>query len=323
MSGTPLLEDPKAREFLARARALGLRALAQVEGGRIGEQRSPRRGFSVEFAQHREYVPGDDPRHLDWRAYARTERLIIKEYRQETNYTLQVILDQTPSMAYPGKAGSPEKTSSKGYQARLMALVAGMVAQSQGDQVALWLSSGDPSRADDCIVPASAKAGMGQLLAGKLAEIQPAPVRETADQKSDLARVLAKVVARQLPRSLFLVISDLLEPLAPLEGLMRQIRARGHDLLVLHTLHTDEIDLPFNGDFRFDDLESSTSVNTRPHQIRHRYTAIVAEWLDKLRAELRGIGADYALVHADKEPQNSVLALLAERLAKRKAAGGA
>lgn len=323
MSGLPYLEDPKAGEFLARARALGLRALAQVEGVRIGDQRSPRRGFSVEFAQHREYVPGDDPRHLDWRAYARTERLTIKEYRQETNYTLQIILDQTPSMAYPGKAASLDGIATKAYQARLMALVAGVVAQGQGDQTALWISNGDPTRADDCLVPASAKSGAGRLLAAKLAEIRPSGGPETTDQKSDFARVLAKVVGRQLPRSLFLIISDFLEPFDPINGMMRQIRARGHDLLVLHTLHTDEISLPFNGDFRFEDLESSAAVNTRPHQIRQRYTAIVAEWLERLQAEIRGIGADYALVHADREPQASVLALLAERLAKRKAAGGA
>ena len=325
MSGAPILDDSAGQGFLAKAKALGLRALAQVEGGRIGEQKSPRRGFSVEFAQHREYVPGDDPRHLDWRAYARTERLTIKEYRQETNYTLQVVLDQTPSMAYPA---SPDKglegPTGKGYQARLLSLVAGLVAQSQGDQTSLWLADGrnDSRRGDACIIPATVRAGAGQMLANQLREIRPQPGNESPAQKSDLARVLGQVVSRPLRRGLVLVISDLLEEWDPLSSLLRQVRARGHDLLVLQVLHSDEIDMPFTGDVRFDDLESATRVSTRPHQIRQRYTTLVAEWLDRVRADLRGVGADHALVRADKDPHDTVLTLLADRLARRNASGG-
>ena len=134
--------------------------------------------------------------------------------------------------------------------------------------------------------------------------------------------MLGQVVSRPLRRGLVLVISDLLEEWDPLSSLLRQVRARGHDLLVLQVLHSDEIDMPFTGDVRFDDLESATRVSTRPHQIRQRYTTLVAEWLDRVRADLRGVGADHALVRADKDPHDTVLTLLADRLARRKASGG-
>ena len=322
MPALPILENADSRSLLAQAKALGLRALTQVDGGRIGEQKSPRRGFSVEFAQHREYVPGDDPRHLDWRAYARSERLTIKEYRQETNYTLQIVLDHTPSMAYPlAAADESEKTVSKGYQARLMALVAGLVAQGQGDQIALWLADGDTTRMDGCILPSTIRAGAGRILANTLTNLQPVPGPESPGQKSDLARVLGQVVARPVRKGLVLDISDLLEPWDPLASLLRQIRVRGHDLLVLQVLHGDEIDMPFTGDVRFNDLESGASVNTRPHQIRQHYTKLVAQWLERVRGDLQGMRADYALLRAGQEPDNGLLSLLASRQARRKATG--
>jgi hypothetical protein len=145
--------------------------------------------------------------------------------------------------------------------------------------------------------------------------------RRAGSLDRDDAAVLGQVVARPVRKGLVLVISDLLEPWDPLASLLRQIRVRGHDLLVLQVLHGDEIDMPFTGDVRFNDLESVASVNTRPHQIRQHYTKLVAQWLERVRGDLQGMRADYALLRAGQEPDNGLLSLLASRQARRKATG--
>jgi len=307
--------DPLTAELIERAKNLGLRAMTLVDGIRVGEQASPRRGFSVEFAQHREYVPGDDLRHIDWRAYGRSERLTIKEFRQETNFTAHIVVDQTGSMAYPPKG--PDKAA----LARLMGLVVAQLASSQGDASALWLASGDNPKADPMIVPAGSRAGSLIVLLSKLAALRASPTPEDSVSRKALARTLESLASRPLRRGMVVVISDFLEPWEELVAPMRQIRVRGHDLILLHTLHGDEVDLPWKGEVRFEDLESSLKVMARPHQIRDRYRHEVETWLSRIGSDLQGMRADYALLLADEDTASPVLELLARRLARRKASG--
>lgn len=311
----PGASDPRTVQLLERARALGLRALTLVDGIRVGEQASPRRGFSVEFAQHREYVPGDDLRHIDWRAYGRSERLTIKEFRQETNFTVHLVVDQTPSMAYPPKG--PDKSE----LARLLGLVIAQVAASQGDATALWHASGADMALDPMIMPPSSRAGSLHALLNRLASLGAQPTREDAQSRVALVKVLEAIASRPLRRGMVIVLSDFLEPWDALIAPLRQIRARGHDLIALHILHGDEVDLPWKGEVRFDDLESSLKVMTRPHQIRDRYRREVESWLGQVNADLEAIRADRALVLVDDDPAGPVLDLLARRLGRRKGSG--
>ncbi len=309
--------SPVAAELIERSRILGLRALTLVDGIRVGDQASPRRGFSVEFAQHREYVPGDDLRHLDWRAYARSERLIIKEYRQETNFTAHMVTDMTGSMSYSGSS------LAKSSMAKLLGLVTARVASSQGDATALWLASGANPSQDPCIVPAGSRAGSLLSLLTRLGSLDADPPTETAHSKSALGLALGSLASRSLRRGMVVVFSDLLEDWDGLIGPMRQIRAKGHDLIVVHIVHSDELELPFKGEVRFDDLESPIKVLARPHQLRDRYRKEIATWRNRIEGDLTAIRADYTLVRADLDPSESWLDLMAHRMVRRKTSGGA
>ena len=309
--------NPATVELIERSQILGLRALTLVDGIRVGDQASPRRGFSVEFAQHREYVPGDDLRHIDWRAYARSERLTIKEYRQETNFTAHLVADISGSMRYS------ETGSAKSTMAKLLALVTARLASAQGDATALWQASGANHLVDPCIVPAGSRSGSLFALVNRLVGLETDPAKETPESKSALAKALGSLASRPLRRGMVVVFSDLLEDWDALIAPMRQIRARGHDLVVTHILHGDEIELPFKGEVRFDDLESPTKVLARPHQLRDRYRKEIASWRARIESDLQAIRADYVLVRAESDPSESWLGLLAHRMARRKTSGGA
>lgn len=311
--------DAQTAELIERARNLGLRALTLVDGVRVGEQASPRRGFSVEFAQHREYVAGDDLRHIDWRAYGRSERLMIKEFRQETNFTAHIVVDQTGSMAYPPNPAKGQLD--KAGVARLMGLVVAQLASSQGDASALWLASAADPKADPLVVPAGSRAGSLIVLLKRLASFQVSSAVEDPQTRKALVRTLESLASRPLRRGMVVVISDFLESWDEIVAPLRQIRVRGHDLILLQTLHGDEIDLPWKGEVRFDDLESSMKVMARPHQIRDRYRREVETWLSKIGADLQAMRADHALVLTDEDTASPVLEMLARRLARRKAAG--
>jgi uncharacterized protein (DUF58 family) len=290
-------------ELLARVRALGLKAKTLVDGLRVGELASPRKGSSVEFAQHREYVPGDDLRHVDWRAYARTERYTVKEYQQETNFIAYMLVDSSASMGY-GSVGA-----TKFDRALLLAGVAATVLAAQSDAPTLQpLIAGGTNPPPS---PSSRRDRVERMLE-TLEAARPSPRHDDATRVGVVAEALNDLAARPARRGMVILFSDLLEPLpAVLDGL-RRLRVRGHDIIVAQILHNDELNLPGDDLVRYDDLESGEQLVAQPAVIRDRYRREVQTWLDELAHGCVGLRIDRFLDHAD-QPSGDAFPLFLSR----------
>lgn len=264
---------------LARLGALDLKAKTIVEGVLNGLHRSPRRGFSVEFAEYRQYLPGDALSTIDWKVYARSDRYYVKKFEEDTNLDCHLLLDISGSMRYG--SGAVRKHD----YACLLAASLAYLMHRQRDAVGLIAF-------DDAIVQRlapSARAGHLRTLLLAL-ERMPAGTRtNVAKPLEDLAKVLAK-------RGLVVVISDLLdEPARVIQGLKR-FRQRGTDVIVFHVLDHQELTFTFDDAARFRDSESATEVFADPAVVRGAYLQAVQGFIDTYRRELGGAGIDYHLL---------------------------
>jgi uncharacterized protein (DUF58 family) len=262
---TRRLLDPAT---IARAEALGISARFVVEGYMAGEHRSPYRGFAVEFSQHREYAPGDDVRHLDWKVLGRTDRHYIKQYQQETNFIAHLLVDSSESMAY----GSGEVTKFE-YARAAAACLAYLVLQ-QRDAVALGLFR------DEVVEYLPRSDNRRQLfeVTSRLAAAVPGgPTR--------LPEVLHDLAARLRRRGIVVVLSDFLgdDDNAVLGGL-QHLRFQGHEVVGLHVVDPFELEFPFAGLVEFEGLEGAPSVKTRPAEVRESYLREFGAFEERLRA---------------------------------------
>ena len=268
---------------LARAEALGLKARQIVEGLRVGDHKSPFRGFSVEFVQHREYVPGDDIRHIDWKSYGRSERYTIKQYEQETNFLGHVLVDASASMDY-GDGDENKLEFAKTLAASLAYLVV-----KQRDSVSLgvftdrWVGE----------LPSSGQMSQVNAVARVLEETEPR-------DKTGVGPLLQQVAERIRRRGLVFLISDCFDDLDSLMTGLRHLRFQGHEVTVFHVMHGDEIEFPFDGNMRFDHLEGEDRLKTRPHLIRPAYRRAVREYLDDFEKRCSAYGCDYVLMDTTK-----------------------
>src|SRR5262245_19992802 len=255
----PTLLQP---DVIARAQALGLKARLLVEGLRVGDHKSPFRGFSVEFVQHREYVPGDDIRHIDWKSYGRSERYTVKQYEQETNFIAHLLLDASKSMQYG------EREANKLEYAKLLVASLAYVIVRQRDSVSL--SCFDSAwRAQ---LPASSQVGHLQAILRTLEDLNP-------DEKTSIGPLLEQVCDRVRRRGPVFLISDCFDEVQPLMTGLRHLRFRGHEVTLFHVLHPDELKFPFDGEVRFDALEDAEQLMTRPHLIRPAYLRALNDYL--------------------------------------------
>jgi uncharacterized protein (DUF58 family) len=288
-------------DILARAQALGLKARGIVEGLRVGDHRSPFRGFSVEFVQHREYVPGDDIRHIDWKSYGRSERYTIKQYEQETNFAGHILLDASRSMLYgDGPANKLE-------YAKLLTATLAYVVIHQRDSAGLWVFDQNWRER----LPVSGQPGHVQTILETLESITP---RET----TSLGHLLHDLAAEVRRRGLIFIISDCLDEVDQLLAGLQHLRFQGHEVTLFHVLHPDEIDFPFDGMVKFDGLELRQNVLTRPHMIRPAYRRIVQKYLDDLRRGCDANRCDYVLIDSTKPLTIALTTYLARRLKARK-----
>lgn len=283
-------------EVTTRIRRLELTARRVVEGFLSGMHRSPYFGQSIEFLQHRQYTRGDEIRHIDWKVYARQDRLHIKQYEEETNLRLTLLVDRSGSMSY----GDGE-TNKFDYSASIAASLA-YLALRQKDATGLFTF--------DTAVRSSVPAKSNQQqLSRMLAVLESVG----ADGRTDLPRV-AREVAQSIPkRGLVVIISDLLGVDHLMEGL-RVLRQRGHDVALMHVLHDDEIDFEFNGATRFEGLEADDFLNCNPRALREGYLEALNEFLDQTKKACGRLSIDYMQVRTS-EPLDAVLAkFLATRL---------
>ena len=287
------------QEVVARIASLRITARRAVEGLRSGIHRSPHRGASVVFAEHREYRPGDDLRLLDWRAFARSDRHTIKRFEQETHLRAHLLLDVSASMAFDGGEPALEK---RAYAATLLAAMA-FVLLGQGDAV------GALTLGDTVHETIAARARPGQLDA--LLSLLGRP--QTAGARTDLKTALTLAAERVGRRGLVVLGSDLLdfEPTA-LEPLTR-LRSLGHDVIVFHVLHPHEVDFPFSERTRFVDPETLESMDTDPEAVGAAYRERMGAYIVSCRQRCTSAGARYVLARTDTPVQESIAQALSLR----------
>ena len=280
------LVDPTA---LLRIKSLTLRAKAVVDGFQAGIHRSPYHGFSAEFSEYRQYTPGDDPRHLDWRLYARSDRFYIKRFEDETNRRCYLLVDVSRSMQY----GAGEH--SKADYARTMAATIAYFLTQQRDSVGLLLF------AEDVLDFHAAR-----FRPGHLARLMTALERSTEGASTDLQRPLSQMARTVNRRGLVVLISDLLADITTLQDNLGYLRSRGHDVLVLRVLDPSEVDFPFSEPRMIRDLETGKDVYVDPQQARAAYQ----ERFEAHEAEIRQIcdklGVDFSRMQTD-QPLDSAL----------------
>lgn len=290
--------------LLARIAGMPLRARTVVEGALSGMHRSPHRGASVEFSEHKVYAPGDELRHVDWRAVGRMDRWYVKQFEHETNLRATIVLDASRSMAYRGRGAAMTKLE---VGAVLAASLAYLLVQ-QGDAAGLLTFADGPV---DYLPPRS-RPGHLQAVLAALEAVKPA--REATDLAATLDRV-AEVVPR---RGLVVLISDLLDFRHEPASLLKRLKQASHDVAVLQVLARDELDLRFDGPTLFEGLEGRARLLADPEGLRERYTAELNAWTEGWRRACVDTDADYQLVPGDA-PLDRVLAeLLRRRLGRRR-----
>lgn len=269
-------------EVLAKIGGLEFRARQVVEGFIGGMHRSPYHGYSVEFAEHREYVPGDDLRHLDWRVYGKSDRYYVKQYEEETNLRAHVLLDCSSSMRYPEHATSTGRMNKFEYGATLAASLAYLLIHQQ-DAVGLMLFDDD---IQSHLPPSSNHAHLQAILA---------QLEQARLERPTQTRALFTKLAGQLPRrSIAILISDLLSDVEEVVEGIEMLRHGNHEVIVLHVLDHDEREFPFQDNTLFEGLEApDLAVTADPQSLRSEYLSVLGAFIERIRTACTNSRIDY------------------------------
>jgi len=285
-------------EAIKRITRLEIRARHIVEGFLSGMHRSPYFGQSVEFLQHREYALGDDLRHVDWKVWARQDRLYVKQFEEETNLRCHLLVDISNSMAYG--SGPLNKYE---YACTLACSLAYLVLRQQD-------GIGCTTFDEKIRVSVPVRTNNNHIFS----IVDSLAVQEPRD-KTDMYAILRSVAESAPRRGLMVLVSDLLADRPGLFRGLRLLRQRGHDVLVFHIMDDEELDFPFSGPTRFEGLEIPDHLNCNPRALRDGYLANLNAFLDEVRRECARTSCDYALVRT-REPLDAALAtFLSKRLA--------
>jgi uncharacterized protein (DUF58 family) len=282
---------------IARLGSMELKARTVVEGFLSGLHRSPYKGFSVEFAEYRQYLPGDDLSTLDWKVYARTDRHYVKKFEEETNLECHLLLDVSASMAYRGGAAM----SKLAYGSVLAASLAYLMNRQRDAAGLIEFDDKITAR-----LPASARPGHLHSILLALEKIVPGA-------RSDVGRPLHQLAEALGKRSLAVLISDLLDdPERVVKGL-KHLRFRGTDVIVFQLLDPHELQFPFKGASRFTDVESADEVTAEASKAREGYLEAMASLRAHYEKELRGAGIDFLMLDTSTPLDFALLAYLDAR----------
>ena len=291
--------DPTA---LARFGRLEIIARLVVEGVMSGLHKSPFKGFSVEFAEHRQYGPGDEIRHIDWRAFGKTDRYYVKEYEEETNLKAYLVVDSSGSMGYAGQ------TVSKFEHARRLAAALAYLAISQRDAVGLITFD---SAVRSMIPPRSAPSQFSTVCK-VLEETQPGG-------ETPLCGILHALADRIRRRGLVIVLSDGFDQIDDLTSALRHLRHRRHEVLFFHTLAPEEEEFPFRRPARFRNLERPDhDLRVDPLALRAAYLERFQTFCATLKERIRGMDADYHKASTAEPVERTLLDYLASRSRSRR-----
>ena len=264
-------------EVLSAVAARHIEPRGLVLGNLAGAHKSPLAGFAVEFAGHREYVVGDDPRHIDWRVYYTRDKYFVKQYELETNFVCHLVLDTSASMRYGDqpvgwvkRSADPPPQQKLLYAAQL-AMALGYSIVQQSDKVSLFTFD-DQVRGH---VPPSNSMAQIVRLTEHLGHVEPR-------EKTSLDRCLAEIASRLGRREIIMIFSDFLAPLAPLEPVLQRLRYDHHEVVLFQVLHHDELAFEFGGMARFDGLEDADRLVIQTDDLKQAYLGEVRKHNDQL-----------------------------------------
>jgi uncharacterized protein (DUF58 family) len=264
---------------LARVKNLSMVARGVVEGAITGLHASPYKGFSVEFAEHREYTPGDDPRHLDHRMLARTDRLYIKQYEEETNMRVQILLDTSGSMAYKYDA----EITKYEYAAHLTAILSYLMTRQQDS---VGLTTFDTAVRVDMAARSSPR-HFNEMMR-QLEGIEPG-------NETDVAEMLHRLANRFKKRCLIVLISDLYDDPDEVMRALHHFRHRRHEVIVFHVFDKAEIEFPFRDVISFHDLETDERLQIDPAYVRDAYIEQIEQFIETYRRGCAETQIDYVM----------------------------
>lgn len=308
--------DPKC---LAKISRLEIKARLIVEGFISGLHKSPYHGFSIEFAEHREYVPGDDIRHIDWKVFGRSDRFYIKQYEEETNLRAYILLDASESMAYPDGTAALARLKSKAAGAAAEAAKAdGRVSKfeygtyvaaslaylllRQQDAVGLALFD---DKVRNFVAPSSSPSHL-QTLVGALEE-------PGLKEKTDIGSIFHEFADRIKKKGLILIISDLFDDLEHLKRGLKHLRHKSHEVIVFHILDHDELTFPFQRMTLFEGLEALPEVLANPSALREAYLEELRSYLAEVRKVCRDNRIDYVKIDTNDKLDVALSSYLAMR----------
>lgn len=263
-------------EVVSKLKSMEMRARLVVEGFITGLHKSPYHGFSVEFAEHRQYMPGDPIRSIDWKVFAKSDRYYVKEFEEETNLKAYLLLDASKSMTY-----TSSKITKFEYASNLVAALTFLMLK-QRDAVGLVTFD---THVRDYIPPKSRTVHLHALLS-TLARVEPS-------SETDAGAALHEMAERIKRRGLIVILSDLLDDPTKILAGLKHFRHRKHEVLVFHILDPAERDFAFPAEAIFKDLETGEEISTLPWQIRAEYQRTMGAHIDRFRRECRAALVDY------------------------------
>ena len=283
---------------VARLAHLDVRARVVVEGFIAGMHRSPFHGFSVEFAEHRPYMPGDPLKNLDWKVWARSDKLLVKQYTEETNLRCHLLLDLSGSMAFRSERAVMSKLE---YAQSLAAALAYLMLQQQ-DAVGALLFADKPL----AFVPARAVRSHLDVILKTLDRVKP-------QGRTRLGPALHELAERIKRRGLVVLCSDLMDRPGEVLAGLQHFRHDHHEVVVFHLLDPDELDFPYTDSTTFVDLESGERLTTEPWEIARRYRERLAAWTAQYRRQCRENRIDYVQIDTRTPFDQALLAYLEKR----------
>jgi len=296
------VEDPQkflSPQTLAKLQGLELRARRIVEGHVAGAHRSPYRGFSIEFAEHREYAPGDDLRYVDWKVFGRTDKIYLKQYEDETNLVCYVVFDGSESMCYQGSRAPMSKLE---YAKCVAASLSWLVMEHQ--EAAGLVTYDHQIRTQ--MRPAGTASHWRQICQA-LERVEPA-------EKTDTGPIFHRLAESFRQRGVVVIISDLFDDVTKLLAGLKHFRYRLHDVIIFHVLDPDEIDFPFERPTLFRGMESLADVLADPRAIRKAYLKQFRDYLTQLQAGCQQNQLDYQLLCTDMPLDVALWSYLTKRM---------
>lgn len=267
-----------------------------VEGNLSGGHRSPQKGVSSEFADHRSYFPGDDPKRIDWKVFGRTDRYYVKRYEDQTNLRVYILVDCSGSMGY-----ASGKITKYEYACHLAAALGYVIVKAR-DSVGLFLYS---DKIDATMEARNSLLHLNNLL--KLVD------GRTPGSSTQIARTLHQIAESIRKRALVVILSDLFDDTSEVIRAMAHFRKQHHDVVVMHVLDPAELDLPFSKGAEFVDMETDETIITDPRTLAEAYRKVFGEFMESYRKGCAEMSIDYRLARTDQRPESFARAYLEER----------